>query len=142
MNPSIPFSNKLNSLRTQRNLTVRELAKLADVPNSLISGLQTENRVIGEFSARKIGVALQLHSEELDDFVYLAVNNCSEKVLKASKDYPVEVINFSAGELYALGILPEKIMHCVRKPPADDANAALYLNDGKAAFVKLEVAVR
>ncbi len=135
------FSNKLNTLRKARNLTIQELAKLSAVSQPLISSLEHGQRVIGEYTARKIGTALQLHGKELEDFIYLAINGCTEKVLKASKNYPAEILNLIAGELSALGILPEKIMNCVRHPHSD-ASAALYLNDGKSAFINVEVAVR
>lgn len=135
------FSNKLNSLRKSRNLTSQQLAKLSSVSQPLISSLENGQRVIGEYTARKIGSALQLHDKDLENFVYLAINGCTEKVLKSSRNYPAEILNLIAGELSALGILPEKIMSCVRHPQSD-ATAALYLNDGKSAFINVEVAVR
>ena len=134
------FGVKLNNLRTSRHLTSAELASRANVPPSLISGLQSGSRVVGEYTARKIGKALHLTGEELEDFVYLAINGCSEKVLNASKAYPAEVLNLVAGKLQAIGILPDAIRQYVRHPGADDVNAALYLDNGKEAFIKLEVA--
>jgi transcriptional regulator with XRE-family HTH domain len=136
------FPTKLNTLRKARNLTVHELAKRAGVGQSLISGLQTGNRVIGEHAARKIARALQLQGEERENFVYLAINDCSEKVLQSSRAYPAEVLNLLACKLRELGILSDKITRCVRKKQADDADAAIYLNDGKAALINVEVAYR
>ena len=136
------FANKLSNLRIGRGFSSTELAHRAEVPESLICGLQKQNRVIGEYAARKIGKALQLSGRELEDFVYLAINNCSEKVLQSFKGYPAEVLNLIAGELYASGISANKISRCVRHPKGDDANAALYLDDGTQALIKLEVAYR
>ncbi len=133
------FATKLLNLRTSHHLTSAELATKANVPPSLISGLQSGNRVIGEYNARKIGKALQLTSDELEDFIYLAISQCSEKVLTASKAYPAAIINLVATKLQEEGILPDKISQCVRRPNRDDADAALYLDDGKEAFIKLEV---
>ena len=135
------FADALNKLRKANHLTVYELAKRAGVPQSLISGLQTGNRQIGEYVARKLAKVLQLENEELEDFVYLAINDCSEKVLQRSKDYPAEVLNLIAGELHNRGIFPDSIMGCVRKP-SSNTDAALYLNDGKAALINLEIAYR
>ena len=87
------FSNKLNTLRKARNLTIQELAKLSAVSQPLISSLEHGHRVIGEYTASKIGTALQLNGEELEDFIYLAINGCTEKVLKSSKNYPAEILN-------------------------------------------------
>lgn len=135
------FSNKLNTLRQARNFTVQELAQRAGVSGGLISGLLHGYRIIGEKTARKIASALNLQGEELEDFIHLALNNgCSEKVLNSFKDFPSEVLNMVAKELNALGISPDRIKRYVRK--SDEADAALYLENGKQAFINLEVALR
>lgn len=134
------FANTLYQLRTSHHLTSTELATKANVPPSLISGLQTGNRVIGEHAARKIGQALHLTGTELEDFVYLAINDCSEKVLQSSKNYPAELLNLVATELLEIGIVPDKIRKCIRRPQRDKAKAALFLDDGREAFINLEVA--
>ncbi len=136
----ITFSNKLNTLRQARNLTVHELAQKAQVSGGLISGLLHGYRIIGERTARKIAAALNLQGVELEDFIYLAINGCTEKVLNSSKGYPSEVLNLVAGELNVLGISPERIRQYVRK--SDETNAALRLEDGKSAYIKVEVVVR
>src|SRR4051812_11505941 len=117
------FSEKLNSLRRDCKLTVYQLAARAGVPQSLISGLSTSNRVIGENNARKIGEALQLSGDELESFIYLAINACSEKVLQDSKRYPAEILNLIATELQSFGITAETINRCVRKPRFNDSTA-------------------
>ena len=121
---------------------VQELAKLAGISQPLVSNLQNGHRVIGEHTAKKLGTALQLHGKELEDFVYLAINGCTEKVLNSAKGYPAQILNLIALELSALGILPDKIGRCVRQSGSDDADAALYLNDGRAAYINVEVALR
>lgn len=134
------FGNKLAQLKNSRHLTSAELASKANVPPSLISGLLSNTRVIGEYAARKIGNALQLADDELEDFVYLAINRCSEKVLTASKGYPAILLNLVAAKLQEAGILPNKINRCTRKQ--NEADAALYLDGGQEAFIKLEVAFK
>jgi len=134
------FGERLNALRKQQQLTVHQLAKLAGVNQSLISGLNSDKRVIGEYNARKIGKALRLDGDDLEGFVYLAINNCSEKVLNAFTKYPAEVLNLIADILSSIGIAPDSITACVRNPA--DADAALYLEDGKAALINVEVAYR
>ena len=133
------FGHKLNILRQERNLTVQELARLSEVSQPLISNLIHGHRVIGEYTARKIARALLLRGEEQEEFVHLAINACSERVLNSYKTYPSEVLNMVAGALDSLGILPDQIARCVRRP---DEDAELYLNDGRSAFINLEVAFR
>jgi transcriptional regulator with XRE-family HTH domain len=132
------FGDKLNTLKTARGLTSAELAHRAGIGEGLLSGLIHGQRVIGECTARKIGRALQLHGEELEDFVYAAINNCSEKTLASSKRYPAELINLVAGILQESGILPDTIIRCARKEK--DADAALYLKNGGKALIRLELA--
>jgi transcriptional regulator with XRE-family HTH domain len=127
------FGNTLNKLKTDRGLTSRELAYNAGIGEGLISGLIHDQRVIGESTARKLGNALHLTGAEFEDFVYAAINNCSEKTLEYPKQYPAELINLVVG-----GILPSEIKRCIRKD--EDADAALYLNDGTEALIKLELA--
>ena len=73
------FGNKLNELKIARGLSSVELAQKAGISEGLLSGLIHDQRVIGEYSAKKIGNALQLTADELESFVYAAINNCSEK---------------------------------------------------------------
>src|SRR5687767_14137920 len=89
-----PFSTLLTTLRTEAHLSNRELARLAKVPASLVGALQSGKRRVGELQARKIAGALKLMGPQLDDFVFAAVNTCTEKVLEQSKPFPAEVINF------------------------------------------------
>ncbi len=133
------FANTLHQLRTSLHLTSAELADKANVPRSLISGLQSGNRVVGEYTAKKIGTALNLTGQELEDFIYLAINACSEKVLNASKAYPAVLINLVAAKLQEHGILPSKISQCEHRPKMNDADAVLSLDNGKEAFIRLEV---
>ena len=135
------FGRTLNKLRQERNLTVRELARLAEISQPLVSNLQNGHRVIGEYTARKIGAALQLHGKELNDFIYLAINQCAEKVLKTSLHYPAEILNLVAVELGSLGISPAKIARCVRRTN-EDADTTLHLNDGKSARINVEVVIQ
>ena len=132
------FGNRLNKLKIARGLSSVELARKAGISEGLLSGLIHDQRVIGEYAAKKIGNALQLTGSELEEFVYAAINNCSEKVLEASKHYPAELINLVASRLQESGITPDEINRCVRKE--DGADAALTLKDGRQATISLELA--
>jgi transcriptional regulator with XRE-family HTH domain len=133
------FGITLNTLRKQRRLTVHQLAKMAGVHQSLISGLNTDSRIIGEVSARKIAKALGLEGSDQEAFVYLAINNCSDRVLAQFKQYPAEALNLVASVLANSGISAEQIVRFERKP--DSSDASIYLADGKAARINLEVAI-
>ena len=132
------FGNKLNSLKIARGLSSVELARRAGISEGLLSGLIHDQRVIGEYAANKIGKALQLTPDELEEFVYSAINNCSEKVLESSKQYPAELINLVSCKLQERGIAPDEINRCVRNEK--DADAALFLKDGRQATISLELA--
>jgi len=135
------FGEKLNTLRIQRKLTVHQLAERANVPASLLYGLKTDSRVIGENNATKIGVALGLTGKDLEMFVFEAINHASERVLQQYKSYPAEVINFLAIRLQALGIPPDQISRCILDPQFKhtEGDAALILNDGTRAMIDLNI---
>jgi len=133
------FGATLNTLRKERGLTVQELATRAGVHQSLISSLNNDKRVIGEVSARKIGRALNLHEEELERFVYQAINNSSERLLTTFKEYPAEVVNLAAMMVAVSGISPDEITRCVNNGYPLKPDVTLYLNGGKTARVKVEV---
>ena len=140
METNLTFANKLNHLRQARHITVTELAKSAGVTQPLTSNLIHGRESIGEYTARKIASALQLDGDELEDFVYSAINHCTEKVLNSSKAFPSQVLNMVAGGLNALGIIPSRIMRCVLN--AEDADAAIYLDDGRSAYINIAIDVR
>ncbi len=126
------FSQKLSNLRQQANLTNQELADLAHVPASLIAGLQSGKRQIGEYQARKIGKALNLNGRALEEFVYAAIDNCTEKVLKAFVPYPAELLNLLARILNHAGIGPQHISHCMINAEGADI---ILSNGSKAKLV-------
>jgi hypothetical protein len=98
--------------------------------------------VIGEYAALKIGRALQLDGDDLETFVYLAINKCTERVLDKYKGCPAEILNLVADLLEKAGITPDCIKSCVRKPESSEADAALYLDNGKVALIDIEVEYR
>lgn len=98
------FPKHLSELRAAAQLTVRALAERAGVPHSLIAGLQTGNRRVGENNARRIGLALGLQGRDLEQFIYCAIDTCTEKVLEDAKPYPSEILNLLPMQLKTAGI--------------------------------------
>ena len=136
------FGERLNTLRSRLRLTTQQLAARANVPQSLISGLQTGNRRIGEDNARKIGQALGLNAWEMEEFIYLAINDSAEKVLNGHKRYPAEVLNLVAAELHQNGIAPEEVGRCILHPTLGNGqtpDAAIYLRDGRSATIEVKI---
>ena len=130
------FPEVLIKLRKQATLTTVELAELSDVPRSLISGLENNTRRIGEMQATRLGKALGLKGKALQEFIYLAINTCTEKVLVESKGYPSEIINLVTRQLRQAGILPEQ----VDAYEVDGSNISLLLNNGREAKVETRLA--
>ena len=137
MNNSFP--TQLKQLRKAARLTNEELARLADVPESLLSGLQTGSRKVGEYQARKIGTALKLKDEALKQFIFSAINTCSEKVLSDSKGYPAELLNLIALQLRRAGVLAESICGCKIAGNEQEQNVTLDLRNGKSASLKTQL---
>lgn len=127
------FGDKLTRMRKASGLTNRSLAVSASVPASLIAGLQSGHRRVGEFQARKIGKALALDGPELDGFVLDAVNTCTEKVLSEAKEYPSLFLNFIAKQLRSAGITPQDVCQFQMIPCSEGQALKLYLNGGRTA---------
>lgn len=127
------FGNLLSRLREREELSNRELAAKADVPHSLIAGLQSGRRRVGEMQALRIGNALGLNGVDLDSFVMAAVNTCSEKVLKQANEYPSTFLNLVAKQLRVAGILPKNLRTFQINGSESRQEVKLYLNDGRVA---------
>ena len=67
---------------------------MARVPETLVSGLQNDSRKIGEVQATRIGKALGLSGNELQEFVYVALNESKGRLLNSSKIYCAEILNY------------------------------------------------
>jgi transcriptional regulator with XRE-family HTH domain len=137
MKPS--FSSQLYRLRTNGQLTNAELAQLADVPESLISGLQNDNRRVGELQARKIGGALNLHGEQLEEFVLDAIDTCTQKILEEAKPYPAQLLNLLANQLSDAGIGPESLSAFTITGDALEQDIQIALNNGRRATLKTQL---
>jgi transcriptional regulator with XRE-family HTH domain len=131
-----PFPETLSNLRKAAKLTSRELARLAEVPESFISGLQNGRRCIGEVQARKIAKALNLTANDLDAFVIQAIDTCSEKVLHDSQDYPAEVLNLLARQLAQAGILANSILQYKVSGDEHRQDLTILLGTGDTAVLK------
>ena len=127
------FGKKLSSLRQNEGLSIRALADDAKVPHSLIAGLQAGSRRVGEYQARKIGVALNLKDGALDSFILAAINTCTEKVLEEAKDYPASFLNMIARQLRLAGILPKDLSKFQINGDRNEHILKLYLQDGSCA---------
>ena len=103
------FKDLLKSKRKELGITSKELSELASVSESLLSGLQTGNRRIGEKQASRIASGLGLLGEEHSDFIFMAMNESRQRILASSKAYPVEILNSLPGLLRNKGVLPENI---------------------------------
>jgi transcriptional regulator with XRE-family HTH domain len=127
------FSQTLQTLRANARLTNNELARLADVPESLISGLQNDNRRVGEYQAMKIGKALKLAGETLEQFIYDGINTCTEKILNTAKPYHSQLLNLVAVQLHRAGIPAESIRDFKVAGDESAQDVTLTLRSGKTA---------
>ena len=133
------FSQTLQSLRADAQLTNNELARLAEVPESLISGLQNDNRRVGEYQAMKIGRALKLTGAKLEQFVYDAINTCTEKILNTAKPYHSQLLNLVAVQLHRAGIPAESIQDFSMAGDEYGQDVTLTLGSGRTATLRTQL---
>ncbi len=136
-----PFSTLLSRLRRQAKLTNIELAQQANVSRSLIPGLQSGKRCVGEYQARKLGTALGLTGDALDTFILRAIDECTEKVLKESLPYPAPLLNLLARQLRTAGIQPDQVSGCDVVEDHDEAEATIHLQDGRKVRLETKLAL-
>jgi len=140
---TLTFGQKLKQLRLQQSLTIYKLASLAGVPFTLISALENNRRPVGVNNATKIGRGLGLSGQWLRDFVYLALNNATGKVLEEFRAYPANLLNLLPTILADAGIEANDIKTTVLRP--DDGNgtvadAVMFLNgNSRRAYIHLEI---
>ncbi|MEQ1859386.1 MAG: helix-turn-helix transcriptional regulator [Chthoniobacteraceae bacterium] len=135
----LTLAEQLSKLRTDKRLTIRELADRADVSHAVIAGLQSGKRIIGELQARKIGTALGLHGEALEQFILTAIDECTEKLLQESQSYPAELLNLIARQLKQAGIVGESIYGCAVDGDAQHQDVTLWLHGGDKRTLKTEL---
>jgi transcriptional regulator with XRE-family HTH domain len=129
------FFSRLKQLRTSAKLTNSELARAAGVPTSLISGLEKGYRRIGEYQALKIGRALKLSGDDLEAFVFSAIDTSTERVLNEVKNYPSLLLNHLPLQLNRAGIPAEAIDECT----IADSHVILTLADGNKARLQCTI---
>ena len=127
------FGAQLSALRQKAEFTNQQLADRAGIPRSLIAGLQSGRRRIGERQALRLGGALGLEGEALDTFIMDAVNTCSVKVLKQANEYPSFILNLFAKQLKSAGIKPNNLSNFQINGNASTQEVKFYLADGRIA---------
>ena len=103
------LSHEIITRRKALRLKGKELSKRACVPETLVSGLQNDSRKIGEVQASRIGKALGLSANELQEFVYMALNESKGRLLNSSKIYCAEILNYLPNLIAIHGITAEGI---------------------------------
>jgi len=128
------FPQILQWHRHRAGFTNAELADRARVPESLIAGLQSGKRRVGEQNALQIGQALGLHGVELEHFIYDAINTSTRKLLKEAIEYPSQLLNFTARKLLKAGVNPQLVANC---DYSDDLGViTMKLADGRVATLE------
>src|SRR5437763_16231214 len=97
---SLLAGEQLRACRNALGLSIREFAKRAGLPYSLIAGLETGHRRIGEKSARKIITTLKLKDGEADYLLSHFLRLTKQRVLQKTREYPPEVVNILAQQLW------------------------------------------
>jgi len=133
------FPKLLSKLRRMAKLTNIQLSELAPVSRSLIPGLQSGKRCVGEFQARKLGVALGLEGKQLDDFIFSGINRSKEKVLVEALPYPAELLNLLARQLRKAGVGPELISECMVEEDAYLCTVGIILTNGTEARLETKL---
>jgi transcriptional regulator with XRE-family HTH domain len=103
------FKEILKHERLKQHLSATKLSELSGLHVTLISALEHGHRCIGEKSAKKLSIALGLKEREQEQFIYSAIEESSDRLLEASEDYPVELLNYLPIKLQKIKVSPDLI---------------------------------
>ena len=98
------FKDILKNERIRLGLSATKLSEMSGLHVSLISALEHGYRCIGEKSARKLSVALGLKHKEQKEFIYSAMEESADRLLKKSESYPVELLNYLPVQLQKMKV--------------------------------------
>jgi hypothetical protein len=103
------FKEILKHERLKQGLSATKLSETSGLHVSLISALEHGYRCIGEKSAIKLSVALGLRDKEQEKFIYSAMEESADRLLKKSESYPVELLNYLPVQLQKMKVTNDLI---------------------------------
>ena len=105
------FKEILKNERQRQGISATKLSELSGLHVTLISGLEHGYRCIGEKSARKLTFALGLRDREQEQFIYSAMQESADRLLKTSAAYPVELLNYLPVQLEKMKVSADLVKH-------------------------------
>jgi transcriptional regulator with XRE-family HTH domain len=137
---SLTAGEELRRRRKALGMHIRPFAEKAGLPYSLVAGLETGHRRIGEKSVRKLISALNLRGAESDHFLNLFLAAGAQRVLAQTRQYPPEIVNVLAQKLSDQAqIPPELITACTRRITKKGPDLVITLKDGQTVFVYIKI---
>lgn len=103
------FKEILKNERLRLGFSATKLSELSGLHVSLISALEHGYRCIGEKSAGKLSIALRLKDREQEEFIYSAMEESADRLLKSAESYPVELLNYLPVELQKMKVTHDQI---------------------------------
>ena len=103
------FKEILKNERIRLGLSATKLSEMSGLHVSLISALEHGYRCIGEKSARKLSIAFGLRDKEQEQFIYSAMEESADRLLKSSESYPVELLNYLPVQLQKMKVTNDLI---------------------------------
>ena len=103
------FKEILKHERLRLGLSATKLSEMSGLHVSLISALEHGYRCIGEKSARKLSIAFGLRDKEQEQFIYSAMEESADRLLKSSESYPVELLNYLPVQLQKMKVTHDLI---------------------------------
>ena len=103
------FKEILKNERIRLGLSATKLSEMSGLHVSLISALEHGHRCIGEKSAKKLSIALGLKEREQEQFIYSAMEESADRLLKKSESYPVELLNYLPVQLQKMKVTNDLI---------------------------------
>ncbi len=120
------FKEILKHERLKQGLSATKLSETSGLHVSLISAIEHGYRCIGEKSARKLSIAFGLRNKEQEQFIYSAMEESADRLLKASESYPVELLNYVPVQLQKM-----KVTHDLIRDFSEQENKLIIFLENK-----------
>jgi transcriptional regulator with XRE-family HTH domain len=120
------FKDILKNERIRLGLSATKLSEMSGLHVSLISALEHGYRCIGEKSARKLSIAFGLRDKEQEQFIYSAMEESADRLLKSSESYPVELLNYLPVQLQKM-----KVTHDLIRDFSEQENKLIIFLENK-----------
>ena len=133
------FPELLATLQKRANLNDTQLAQKAGVPRTLVCDARNNKKKVGQTQSTKLGKALGVTGNDLQSFIFSAMNAAHDKLLEEYTDTPAEIVNLLPQQLKLAGIKPGDFSECKIVATEGECHVAITMCDGRKVMLETKL---